>query len=109
VVSSTTISRLISVLEVRLSSMLSAGSNDFTKEGVKGKIDQRKSVWYESYKSGMSTVPDSVRGRLSKTDAMAVVSLLAEHWTTHALPTIFSERIFGSQCYARPLTGQETL
>jgi hypothetical protein len=91
VVAPTNITRLISALEVRVSSMLSAGVDEFVKEGMKGKLDQRKATWYSSYKEGLVTVPETVRARLSLSDAQAVVSLLAEHWTTTVLNKLLGE------------------
>jgi hypothetical protein len=71
--------------------MLSAGLDEFVKEGMKGKLDQRKATWYSSYKEGLATVPETVRARLSQSDAQAVVSLLADHWTTAVLTKLLGE------------------
>lgn len=90
VVSPITISRLITMLEDRVTAMLTAGIDDFAKEG-KGKVEARKSAWYLTYKDTLTAMSKPHRARLSMADASAVVSLLAEHWNSTTLPKLLSE------------------
>jgi hypothetical protein len=80
VIASITIIRLISMLENRISAMLTAGILDYAKDGVKGKVDARKSSWYAGHKEGLSALSEPLRGRLSATEASSIVSILTEHW-----------------------------
>lgn len=90
VISSVIIVRLISMLENRISAMLNTGVNDYAKEGVKGKVDARRSAWYAGHKEGLSALSEPLRGRLSTTEASSIVSMLAEHWGS-TLPKLFGE------------------
>lgn len=90
VITSVTIVRLISLLENRITAMLTAGALDFVKEGLKGKLDARKSAWYAGHKEGLSALTEQLRSRLSATEASAIISILAEHWGS-TLPKLLSQ------------------
>lgn len=90
IISSVTIVRLISMLENRIAAMITAGAQEFVKEGLKGKVDARKSAWYAGHKEGLSALSDPIRPRLSVTEASAIVSILAEHWGS-TLPKLISQ------------------